>query len=46
MATVAPMHDEFVQPSRALATRIVRLGDPYARVAEELAIELMVGAVA
>lgn len=40
--TVAPMHDEFVQRHRHQATRVVRLGDPFGRVAEELAGELMI----
>ena len=44
-ATVAPMHDEFVQPHRHHATRVVRLGDPYDRVADQLATEITAGPV-
>ena len=43
--TVAPMHDEHVQPHAGRATRIVRLGDPYDVVADELATQLTVGPV-
>jgi len=38
--TVAPMHDEFVQPHYDRATHVVRLGDPYERVSRQLAIAL------
>jgi uridine kinase len=38
--TVAPMHDEYVQPHRERATRVFRLGDPYETIAAELAGEL------
>ena len=44
-ATVSPMHDEFVQPHRHRATRVVRLGDPFDRVAEQLATEITAGPV-
>ena len=40
--TVAPMHDEYVQPHRERATRVFSLGDPYETIADELAGELMV----
>ena len=35
--TVAPMHDTHVQPFAGQASRVVRLGDPYDRVAADLA---------
>lgn len=42
-ATVAPMHDEFVQPSAAHADRLVTIEEDLDRVAQELADHLMAG---
>lgn len=37
---VAPMHDQFVQPSRAFATRVVTVDEDLDVVADELAVSL------
>ncbi|MFQ5558191.1 MAG: uridine kinase [Acidimicrobiales bacterium] len=38
--TVAPMHDEHVQPHRHRADRVIRAGEPYGRVAVEIVARL------
>lgn len=40
METVAPMHDQFVQPSRQFAERVVTIDDDFNAVADELAARL------
>lgn len=40
LESVTPMHDRFVQPSRAFADRVVTVDDDFTTIADELAIRL------
>ena len=40
-ATVAPMHDQFVQPSHKYADRIVTVDEDFSEVADEIGAQLL-----